>query len=118
MNWWQGILTAAGGGGLVTILGFLLSRSEKASALAGTAMTSMKGSLIMQERLRQALWQQSQALNEWEDWGRQVGLTWEALLKYLDDHDGNGGSVYKDLPMMPLPPKVHVDLTKLFDDEK
>jgi hypothetical protein len=101
MNWWQIGLSTAMGSGLVTLLVFLLASSQRASGLAAEAMKSMKGGISMQEKLRQAMWQQSEALDAWEDWGRRMKRVW-------DDTPG--------LPKMPAPPSAHPDLSKIFND--
>jgi hypothetical protein len=114
MNWWQIGLSGAMGSGLVTLLVFLLASSQRASALAGEAMKSMRGSISMQEKFRQAMWQQSRALDEWEDWGRQMTRAWNQLIILLEKGLDTTGA---ELPKMPAPPANHPDLSKIFDDD-
>jgi hypothetical protein len=114
VNWWQLGLSGLMGSGLVTLLIFVFSSTQRSSALAGEAMKVMKGGISMQEKLRQAMWQQSEALDQWEDWGRRMTRAWDELLASLQ----RDGVVDVDkLPKMPQPPRSHPDLSKIFDDE-
>lgn len=113
MNWWQIGLSGAMGGGITTILVFILASSQRSSALASTAMASMRGSINMQEKLRAAMWQQSEALDAWEVWGRKMKTAWDQLLEFLAEQ----GTDTTKLPKMPTPPTNHPDLSKIFDDK-
>lgn len=112
MNWWQLGLSGAMGSGLITLLIFVFSSTQRSSALAGEAMKVMKGGISMQEKLRQAMWQQSEALDDWERWGRQMQRAWEQLMESLKA----SGADISDLPSMPTPPSAHPDLSRLFDE--
>jgi hypothetical protein len=114
MNWWQLGLSGLMGSGLVTLLIFVFSSTQRSSALAGEAMKVMKGGISMQEKLRQAMWQQSEALDAWEDWGRKMTRAWNELLASLQR---DGVMDVDKLPQMPQPPRSHPDLSKIFDDE-
>ena len=116
---WQVALISTSITAILTLIGFFFARNQKASQLASAAMNTMSQSLEFQlassrliEKMRTAMYLQSERLNSWEDWGMdatQVMRTWR---RYLIDRDH-----LSSLPEMPKPPAGHLDLSTIFSDE-
>lgn len=102
---------------LITLLIFIFSSSERSRSAASLATTSMQAGLSLQEKLRTAMWKQSDQLGAWEMWGMAVQQSWREAMSILQAWSaGNPSEV--PLPRMPQlpPPPSHLDLSEMFND--